>query len=789
MVTSLTRKLWRDLLRLRGQVITIALVVACGIASFVTMRSTYDSLLFTRDSYYESRRFADVFVHLEQAPEALEEQLEAIPGVAQAYTRVVETAMVPMPDMARPASGTIVSLPPDGDPPINAVYLKQGRMLDPDRTDEVLLLEVFARAHGIEPGDHVPAVINGTLRELRVVGIAMSPEFMLMIPPGAMTFDPKQVTAMWMNRDVVEAAFRREGAFNDVVFQLQPGASEPAVVDAIDAMLEPYGGTGAVLREKQPSNYLLEGELLQLESMSTVVPFIFLFVAAFLLNVVLSRLVTLQRQQIATLKAVGYSDRAVGLHYLQLVSVIVLIGAVIGLGVGTYLGDAMTSLYTDEYFRFPAPEHRVSTQVAVIGVGVSLGAAVVGALAAARRVSRMQPAEAMRPPAPATYRKTLLEWLGLFRFLGPATRMVLREVQRRPLRVLLSAVGISMAIGILVVSRFMFDAVEFMIEVQAHESMREDVTVTLAKPLPNRAVRELEQLPGVFRAEGLRSAAVRFHAGHVTREGVLFGYPADGELRRVLDRDANWHHVPPEGTLMTAKLAEILGVEAGDTVLAELREGDRGTREVVVAALVDDSFGLQGHMRKGALHRLLREDDVVSQVVMRVDPQQRTEVMRRLKEIPWVLGVSSPDDFRERFEEQSGEMIAVYTLILTIFASIIAVGVVYNNARVALSQRSRDLASLRVLGFTNAEITTILFGEQAIQVFLAIPIGLVVGYFMVLGIFSTVDPETYRMPIMISMQTYVYASLVALAAAVVSALLVRRKIHRLDLIGVLKTRE
>ncbi|TPV94420.1 MAG: FtsX-like permease family protein [Myxococcales bacterium FL481] len=788
-MSPLFRKLLRDLSRLRGQVITIALVVACGIASFVAMRSAYDSLLFSRDSYYSTYRFGSAFARIERAPNSLAARLEAVPGVAQVYTRVVESVMVPMPDMPRPASGTVVSLPADGRAPLNAIYLKRGRYLDPARADEVIILEAFAEAHGLDPGDRLPAVINGTLRQLTIVGIGMSPEFVLTMPPGAMTFDPKRVVVLWMLRSVVESAFQMEGGFNDVVARLQPGADERGVLETLDAVLAPYGGTGSVGRAKQPSNYMLSGEIAQLESMATVVPAIFLFVAAFLLNVVLSRLVILQRGQIATLKAVGYYDRAVGLHFLALVSVIVVIGAVLGIGVGAYLGEAMTGLYTDQYFRFPQPDYRLELDVAATAVIVSLLAAVVGALAAVRRVSRLPPAEAMRPPAPATYRQSLLERMGLFRWIGPAARMVLREVQRRPVRVFLSAIGISMAIGIMVVSRFMYDAMAFMMDVQVHRAMREDITVVLAKPLPERAVRDLAHLDGVLSAEGQRSVAVRYRAGHRWRDAAVLGHPKGAQLRRIIDRDGVEHPVPAHGVMLTSKLGEILGLEVGDLVQLELREGDRRRQTVPVAAFVDESFGLQGHMARSGLHRLLGEDQIVNLVLLKVDPLHFDAIMLELKEQPWVLSVASPRDFREQFEEQSGEMMGVYSLILTTFASIIAIGVIYNNTRVALSQRSRDLASLRVLGYTQAEIAGILLGEQAIQVALAIPLGLVVGYYMTVSMMSTVDPETYRLPIVISARTYIYASMVALASALVSALLVRRKLERLDLIGVLKTRE
>lgn len=782
-------KLLRDLSRLRGQVVTIALVVACGIASYVTMRSAFDSLVTSRDAYYERNRFADVFAHLERAPQSVRERIAEIPGVSMVDTRVVESVMVPMPDMPRPASGTLVSLPPDGRAELDAIHLRRGRMLDPERSDEVLLLDAFAEAHGIEPGDRVPAVINGTLRELRVVGLAMSPEFVFTIPPGGMTYDPKQIAVLWMVRDAAAAAFRMEGAFNDVVLRLQPGASERAVLERLDRLLEPWGGVGAIPRAKQPSHFMLGGELSQLETMATVVPAIFLFVAAFLLNVVLSRLIHLQRPQIATLKAVGYTDREVGLHYLWLVSLVVLIGALVGLAAGAWLGRELTQLYTGDFFRFPEPTYRLETRAVVVSVAISLAAAVFGALSTVRAVTRLPPAEAMRPPAPAVYHRSLTERLGLFRLLGPSARMIVREVERRPLRLLLSSVGISLALGIVVVAGYWYDAIDYMLDVQFHRAMREDVTVNFIKPLPERAVHELEHLPGVWHAEGLRTVPVRFRAGHRHRDAAINGYPEGLVLRRLVDQQGAIRPLPPGGVLLTSKLGEVLAVAPGDRVTVELREGERKTVSLLVVGLVDEPFGLQGHMRQAALHAELGEQPTVNTGLLRVDSAERDAIYRRLKQMPWVAAVANPRSFREQFEAQSGTIIRVYTLILTLFASIIAVGVVYNNARVALSQRSRDLASLRVLGLTRGEIAGILYGELAIQVVLAIPVGAVVGYWMVIGIALTVDPETYRLPVVISLRTYAFAAAVTLVSAVVSALLVRRRLDRLDLIGVLKTRE
>ena len=787
MVSALDRKLLRDLSRLKGQVVTIALVVACGIASFAALRSTYQSLIDSRDAYDDRYRFGDVFAHLERAPESLAERIEAIPGVARVYTRVVEAALLPLPDTAEPAVATLVSIPGADEPPLGGLYLRAGRMIEPGRDDEALLIESFAAAHGIQPGERVSVVINGKLRDIDVVGIALSPEYVFAMAAGDLTADDKGVAVLWMDRAVLAPAFQMESAFNDVVLGLQPGAGEDEVLRRLDALIAPYGGLGAVPRAKQPSNFMLQGELSQLEQFATAIPMIFLLVAAFLLYIVLSRLVFLQRTQIATFKAVGYSGREIGWHYIKLVSVIVLLGAVIGIALGVWMGSGMTNLYA-RYFRFPVLVYRLDVSVAVTGVLISLASALVGALAAVWRVARMPPAEAMQPPAPPIYRQGFLDRHAFGRVLGTPAMMVVRELRRRPMRTLLSSLGIAAAVGIMVMGRFGFDSFDFIMRDIYHNENRGDVMMSLLAPVPESDLPALAHLPGVIDVEGTRTVPVRFRAGPVWRDSAIMGLADQPRLRLVLDRQAR-EVTLPDGLTISRKLGEILGVGVGDPVEVEIREGNRGWLTMPVAALVDDAFGLLGYMRQGALHQALGEEVSVNGVQIRVDPVHEADLRARLVDMPKVGRVVRKQAMIERFYQQTGESMGVMTFILTLFAATITIGVVYNNARVALSMRSRDLASLRVLGFTRGEISAILLGELAVQVLLAIPIGLWLGTLWAQGVMEGVDPEVYRMPVIISNQTYAFAVAVALAAGIVSALLVRRKLDHLDLIGVLKTRE
>lgn len=783
MVSMLDRKLRRDLWRLKGQVGTIALVLACGIMAMVMLRSAYGSLLLARDDYYARYRFGDLFSHLERAPDSVARRLEALPGVALAYTRIVKDVMVPIGDEPDPVTGTLISLPDVGEPPLGQLYLRSGRM-PMTGADEAVVLEQFADAHHLVAGDSLPVVIEGRLRHIRLVGIALSPEYVLASRMGGLV-DKRRFVVLWMPRKSIAAAFKMEGAFNDVVLQLEPHADKDAVLGDLDRELARYGGTHAVGRDRQQSNNMLTSELSILRTLALVIPAIFLAVAAFLVNVVISRLIFLERQQIAVLKAIGFANRRIGVHYLGLVALIVAIGSLVGIVMGIQTGRWMTALYA-EFYRFPNYHHRVSPVLIVITVAIGLGAAVSGALGAVRRVARMPPAQAMRPPAPLTYRRSALG-TALGHTLGPSATMVIREVERRPIRFLLSALGIAMGIAIFVMGRFANDSWgRLMTEVYPREH-QEDLVVSFARSAPERAVEELAHIPGVLYAERQRIVPVRMRAGNHFRDVTIVGMPPHQELRHLLDDGRIPVELPISGLIITDKLAEVLGVRVGDEVLADVLEGDWRTRRMAIAGVIREPFGLFGYARADWLSQALGEAPRVSAVLLRIDPVRSAAVRARLKELPQVIGVTSTAQVIENYHEQTGKSVVVMTLILTISAAAIAIGIVYNNARIALSLRSRDLATLRVLGFTRREISNVLLGELGAQVVAGIPLGLVLGTAWAKLLTRGFNTESLRFPFFISPRTYVIASAIALISGAVSALLVRNKLDHLDLIGVLKS--
>lgn len=785
---ALDRKLFRDLLAMKGQFTAIALVIACGVATFVMALSTLGALRRSQAAYYTEYRFADVFASLKRAPNLVAQEIAAIPGVARLQTRVVVEVTLDVPGLNEPAVGRIISVKAGRQPDLNRLHLRRGRWLEPNRQHEVLVGEAFAEAHGIDPGDRITAVINGRLQELTIVGIVLSPEYVYQVRSGAFVPDNLRFGVFWMDEEELAAAYDMDGAFNDIAVTLSPGASVEEVIRRIDLVTERYGGLGAYSREDQVSHRFVTDEFQQLRIMAVVPPTIFLSVAAFLLNVVLSRMIATQREQIAALKAFGYTKVEVAVHYLKLVGLIVLIGLTLGSLLGTWLGADMTQRYS-QFFRFPRFDYRMDAGALVPATFVSVLAGVVAAIDAVRRAAILPPAEAMRPEPPMTFRPTVIEQLGLQRFFTPTARMILRNLERRPLRAMLSISGVSLAVAVVVLGNFGEDALGFLIEHQFYTVQRYDISVGFVEPRHDRALHELQRLPGVIRAEPLRTVAVRIRHGHRTERLALQGLPPDATLQQVIDSHTGPMKLPQQGIVLSQTLAELLEVTPGSTVRVEVLQEKRPVVDVPVAATVHEYVGLSAYMDIAALNRLMGEGAVVSGALLSVDERELDNVFLTLKGMPQIGSVTVKNAAVRSFQETIAETILKMRAVNAIFATVIAFGVIYNSARISLSERSRDLASLRVLGFTRGEISVILLGELGVVVALAVPLGLVLGHWMAYGASLLLQTETTRIPFVLERSTYGLALAITMIASIVSGFVVRRRLDHLDLVAVLKVRE
>jgi len=785
---ALDRKLWRDLWQLKGQAAAIVFVMAAGVATFVMFLATLESLELTRDTFYRDYRFADVFATLKRAPETLKDRITEIPGVNHVVSRVVAPVTIDIADFPEPVTGVITSVPDDSAPLLNNVLLNRGRLVVEGRDDEVVLSEAFATAHNLALGDKLAVIIKGRRKLLTIVGTGVAPDYIHQLRPGGVFPDFKRFGVMWMARTPLGNAYEMEDAFNQVVVSLVSGANTDDVIDRLDQLLAPYGGTGAYARADQSSHRFLEQEFRTLENLSNMFPAIFMGVAAFLLNVVVNRLVGTQREQIATLKAFGYGNLDVGIHYLKLVMVIVLVGSGVGLLAGVGLGYRLAEIYA-HFFRLPYLSFHLQFSTAITAVMTSAAAATLGTFVAVRHAARLRPAEAMRPEAPTVYRRTLLERIGLYRLLTRPTVMIVRHLERRPLKALLSILGIAFGVGILMSGRFQPDTVSFMMFERYVLAQREDISVAFVEPTSRRALYDLQGLHGVYRGEAYRWTPVVVRFGHRSHRTGIRAIGTGATLQRLIDAETlRPMELPTDGVVLTGYLADQLGVKSGDVLTLDLLDKQR-TVQVPMAGRVSQTIGTSLFMNLDALNRLMRDGDAISGAYLSVDSRYANEIYQKLEDMPRVAGTVVRAHEIENFRKTMKETMLFYTFVATVFAAVIAFGVVYNSARITLTERSRDLASLRVLGFTRGEISYILLGELALLTLAALPLGVYIGRGLCWFIAHSLQSDLYRVPLVLESDTYAFSVTVVLIAAAISGLVVRQRLDRLDLIAVLKTRE
>jgi putative ABC transport system permease protein len=788
MLTPLDLKLFRDLGRMKGQILAVSLVMACGLAMMIMTRSIILTLESTRDAYYQRYRLADVFGSLKRAPLSLADRVAEIPGVAATEARVVVDATLDLVGLTEPASAHIVSLPEGKPQTLNQVFIRKGRLPQPDERRHAVVSESFALANKLQIGDNIVAIINGRRDTLIVCGIGLSPEFVFEARPGQTLPDNKRYGVFWMNYKAIAVPYNLDGAFNDICVDLAPGAEAGPVLAEMDRLLADYGAQGAYTREDHNSAKRLDDELQVVHALSLAYPVVFLSVAAFMVNAVLARLVRLQREQIAQLKALGYSSWQVGRHYLNYAFVIVVFGTVIGGLVGRWMGGGLLSIY-DLFFRFPELKFRMDYSALGIALVVSAFASILGVFSVVWMAVKLPPAEAMRPEPPADFKPSLMERIGLTRGSSPAFRMALRNIERRPLQAVFTIFGIALATGLMVLPGSMADSIDYLLTYQWNEVQRQDVVVFFAEPGSPSALHNLEHLPGVQRAEPVRAVQARIRYGHHSRKLAITGMPRDADLNRLLDAAGRRIVLPEEGVVMSAQLGQILGARIGDVIQVEALEGKRSTLNVAIRGFIEDFAGVSAFMDIQALHRLMGEGDVVSGAYLAVDQARWEDFMREVKDTPRIAVTMVKDDQLEAFRSTTGQSIGILRKLYLTLAIVVAFGVVYNSARIALSERSRDLATLRVVGFTQREVAGVLLGELIILIVAALPIGLLFGRGLAILIIEKVRTETVRLPLEISLFTYTVSVLVVVAAACSSFIVVGRMLRKLDMVGVLKARD
>ncbi|WP_429885609.1 ABC transporter permease [Geoalkalibacter halelectricus] len=783
---ALHRKLLRDLLGFKGQVAAIAVVIAAGVMVLIIGATTLDAVRQAQQAFYQSHQFAEVFSELKRAPESLGEVLGGIAGVNLVETRVQAPVRLEIAGFDDPVRGLVLSVPEGRQPLVNRLAVRAGSLPKPGHDYQAAISEPLAEAHGLRPGDSLRAIINGRLETLTISGVVLSPEFVYQVGPADLLPDYERYGVLWMGRRALGRAFDMDGAFNSVVLTLQAGADERGVIEALDDLLAPYGSVGAYGRADQPSHFFIKEEIAQLRVMGTLLPAVFLGVAAFLLHVLMARVVRTQRQQVAILKAFGYGKGAIALHYLLFTAVIVVLGAVLGMTLGAWAAEGLAGLYA-EYFRFPEMHFRVAPRVIALALLIAAGAALSGTWQAVRGAAAQQPASAMRPPTPERFARGRCEGALLRRLLDQPSRIILRNLARHPIKSGLSVLGIALSVALLLLGSYQFGSVTRLMEIQYGKVLRMDQHLIFTEPTSEGALAELRALPGVLYVEPYRSVPVRLRKGVREYRTSIYGLESRPRLRQVLDARHAPVTVPEEGLLLTSYLAEYLGVHPGETLRVEIMEGRRRTLDLTLAATVEEPVGVSAYMERRTLNRLLGEGPAMSGAWLLTDAHREAALFERLWEMPRIAGIGMISQAEAHLRDYLDSTMLMFMGILLLLAASIAFAVVYNNARITLAERERELATLRVLGFSRGEVAWILVGEIILLTLGAIPLGWLLGSGLAWLVNQAISADMFRLPFVLEPSIYAFSAAGVVLAALLSVGLMARRLARIDMVSSLKT--
>jgi len=773
---------------MRGQVIAIALVLSAATATFVLSTGVHSSLTETRDAYYARNHFADVFANMTRAPRSIIARVAQLPGVQRVEGGILQYATLDMPGRVEPVRALINSVNEEGRTKLNQITLRRGHLPRAGEAGQVVVDEAFAKANGLKLGDPIDALIYGSKERLEVVGIGLAPNYIWSLAAGDIIPDDTRFGVFWMGEKALEAATDRTEAINSLSLTLERGAAEAEVIRRLDTILAPYGGTGAYGREDHPSNAFLDNDLMQLDAMTKVIPPVFLLVSTFLVYIVLGRMIRTERTQIGLIKAFGYSDWSIGWHYLKFSLAIALLAILLGSVAGMWMGHGMTQLYA-EYYRFPFLYYQISPAVFLGAGALAVGSAALGALGGMRTAIRLNPAVAMSPPPPPVYRAGAIERFGHWAGFTAIGHMIVRHIARWPGRSAITVLGVALSMALLFSNMQFLDSSRTMLDSYFFRAQRQQLTVTFVEARNDDVLYALAQMPGVQRVEGTRAIAVKISHGHLSERSAIESADAHSVLTARIDSDGSEIALPPAGLMLSRQLAEQLDVHAGGKVLVEMLGGRRTRSFQPVASIVDEFIGARAYADERTLAAIARDAAPVGAALLRIDPDMRDDILTQLKEMPLVLGVTERDAALKKFEEMIDQNMLTMISFYIAFASAITVGVVYNSARILFSERAHELATLRVLGYHRSEVGIVLLGELALLVVVSVPFGCVIGYWMAQLMTAMFSSDLFRLPFAPSRASYGYSALVVLAAALMTAMVVARRVLQLDMVRVLKARE
>lgn len=796
-VNVLTKRLLRSLIAARGQFLAITAVIVVGVTVYISMTATCYNMTKSTERFYHDYNFADYYFQVVKAPKGILRQIESIPGVIKATGRIQKDVIVIKENGERATARlTSFTLPVENE--VNRPYLLTGSLFKEDSREskrQVLLDPKYAQANGLSKGGTVTVIAQGREVQLDVIGAATSPEFIYAVKDSASFMpDPKSFGVFMITNNLAEEILDLSGQVNQVIVKLAPGADEKKIAESIKGILQPYGVLASYPRKDQFSAAILKGELEQLQTAAVYFSSIFLGIAALIELVMLGRMVKIQRLQIGTMKAIGYSSFQIMLHYTEYALAIGLLGSLLGIIPGILFASSMSALYAS-IFNLPEITGGVNLQAIFYSIILSLGVSAIAGLAASRGVLGVRPAESMRPLSPGKAGKVFLEkWAGAWEKIDLSWKMCLRTVSRNRFRTAVTVLGVMFATGLLVLALFMNDTYNYMLNTFFTRDQRYDYFLRFDAPVKETELLAISRLDAVTRVEPVLEVPVKIKFGSLTHDEVIMGMLPDAELKKIWDSSGRPLLIDGAGLLLSQSTAKKLGVEKGDRVQVEtlLGMGPLRIATLKVAGINNQFVGGVSYTTLEQLNSILQEKSVVSGAMLKVAPGRSTEFEKNLSDMNRISSITSRSKELQGFMDNLGYMF-VFVFIMVVFAVILGFAIVYNASVISFAERKREMASLRVIGYRVNEVSGLLLKENLLQTVLGVLIGLPFGRLMSEAyMYSAMKSEAYAVysfQIVIYPLTYLFSAASGVFFIAIAYWLAVKNIGRLDLVEVLKARD
>ncbi|MFN8577474.1 MAG: FtsX-like permease family protein [Candidatus Sericytochromatia bacterium] len=755
---ALDKKLLRELWKIKGQVLAVSIVIACGVAVYIAFFSAFLNLNLTRDSYYKEYRFHDFSITLEKAPINSIFKIQNINGIKEASGRISKDVSINIKEQDELKSGRIISLP-DKNNIIDNIYLMSGRKINHSELNECITDDKFFIANNLKLNEFISVTSNGKKQNLKIVGTVKSPEYVYSIRNASEIIpNPEKFGVIWVNKKWAEGTFNLNGFYNELIAEINESENIDTIIDSTEKQLEPYGIYSKIKRKDQLSNWMLTSELEQLAVTSKVTPSIFLFVASIILIIVISRMVKKEKTYIGLLKAYGYSNLEVSLHYIKYSFIIGIIGGLLGGVLGQYLSYGLMGLYS-KFYSFPELIYKFYPSLFFIGIIISISSCLFSSLFAISSVIEITPVDAMKENTSIVVVKTPFEKIEfIWEHISFIDKIIIRNIWRYPLRSAFTALGVMLSTAILFLGYFQSDAVKFLMEHQFNKVQKEDLKISFYTERDKRAYYESLRFPYVRKVEEMLIYPFEVKNKWYKKQMVIYGLKENSKLYNLINNDGQYINVPEYGIYLSEMVAKQLHVKKGDKITLIPLMGNQAKKEkyVTISGIVQQYLGVGMYMNIDTLSRLLGNSKIINTLLLKLEDQKDLSKLNKyLKKIPIISSVEVKKDSVENFNKNTADSMKSSNFILSLFAGVIAISVIYNSTVINITEREKEIASLQVLGFNESEVGKIVFSENIILSFIGMFLGLPLGYYMCKSMTTAYDTEYFRIPFIINNSTYI----------------------------------